>query len=188
MSAHQHFHNHNLQEREKILPSLKVLTHFGLKAGRRLADLGCGPGYFALKAAEIIGTQGQIKAVDINTERLEHLRQSAGERGLSGQIETYLAHDESVPLPDQDVEIALISNVLHELQDPLNYLRDARRVLKQGGEVWVIEFQYKETPMGPPLSERRPLEEWVTLLEQAGFEDIWVQIFHPAHILMRGKK
>ncbi|OLN32597.1 class I SAM-dependent methyltransferase [Desulfosporosinus metallidurans] len=187
MSTHQNFHHHNHEQREKILPPAKILSRFGLKDGQYLADLGCGQGYFTLKAAEIIGVQGKIKAVDINTERLQFLRQSAQECGLAERIETYLAQGESIPLPDKDVDIALISNVLHELQDPLNYLRNTQRILRNNGEIWVIEWQKKETPMGPQLSERRSQEEWVTILEQAGFEDIWVQIFNPAHILFRGK-
>lgn len=85
------------------------------------------------------------------------------------------------------MDIALISNVLHELHDPLNYLRNTKRILKNEGEIWVIEWQKKETPMGPKLSERRSQEEWITILEQAGFEDIWIQNFNPAHVLFKGK-
>ena len=85
------------------------------------------------------------------------------------------------------MDIALISNVLHELHDPLNYLRNTKRILKNEGEIWVIEWQKKENPMGPKLSERRSQEEWITILEQAGFEDIWIQNFNPAHVLFKGK-
>ncbi|MDI6915557.1 MAG: hypothetical protein QMC95_15295 [Desulfitobacteriaceae bacterium] len=42
-------------------------------------------------------------------------------------------------------------------------------------------------PMGPPLGERPSIEEWVRMLEEAGFKDIWVRVFAPAHILLRGK-
>ncbi len=45
----------------------------------------------------------------------------------------------------------------------------------------------KEMPMSPPLGERPSIEEWVRMLEEAGFKDIWVQVFAPAHILLRGK-
>ncbi|GAB6172077.1 hypothetical protein JCM15765_15550 [Paradesulfitobacterium aromaticivorans] len=186
MSTHQHFHNHNHEMREKILPAEKILLRFGLKTGQSLADLGCGQGYFSLKAAEIVGAQGIVKAVDINAERLQFLQQTTQERGIAERIETYLAQGESVPLPDKNVDIALVSNVLHELNDPLKYLLDTKRILNNNGEIWVIEWQKKETPMGPPLSERRSLEEWIMTLEQAGFEDVWVQIFHPVHILLRG--
>lgn len=184
--GHSHGHSHGYGMREKILPAEKILQHFGLKDGQKLADLGSGQGYFALKAAEIVGAQGSIKAVDIASERLMVLEQLAKERGVAEQIQTFAAQGESVPLPDKDVDVVLISNVLHELNDPLSYLRDAKRILKNDGEIWVIEWQKKETPMGPSLNERRSQEEWTAMLEQAGFEDIWVQILEPAHILLRG--
>lgn len=187
MSNHQHSHHHNYEQRAKILPAEKILTRFGLKPDQYLADLGCGQGYFALEAAKIVGTQGKIKAVDIASERLQTLEQSAQNLGIAEQIKTFLAEGENVPLPNKDVDVVLIANVLHELNNPLNYLRDARRILKNQGQIWVIEWQKKETPMGPPLDERRSVEEWIALLEQAGFEDIWAQIYNPAHILIRGK-
>lgn len=185
--GHSQGHSHGYGMREKILPAEKILQHFGLKDGQKLADLGSGQGYFALKAAEIVGAQGFIKAVDIAAERLRVLEQLAQERGVAERIQTFAAQGESVPLPDNDVDVVLISNVLHELNDPLSYLRDAKRILRNDGEIWVIEWQKKETPMGPSLNERRSQEEWTAMLEEAGFEDIWVQILEPAHILLRGK-
>lgn len=187
MSMDQHGHHHTSAERAKILPAEKILSRFSLKQGQHLADLGCGRGYFALKAAETVGSQGKIMAVDIEPERLEFLQQSAQEQGIGEQVKTLLAQGESIPLESGSMDAALISNVLHELNDPLNYLRDTRRILKENGEVWIIEWQKKETPMGPPLQERRSIEEWITLIEQAGFEDIWAQVFNPAHILLRAK-
>lgn len=187
MSMNQHGHHHTSAERAKILPAEKILSRFGLKQGQHLADLGCGQGYFALKAAEIVGSKGKIMAVDIEPERLKFLQQSAQEQGIAEQIETLLAQGESIPIENGSMDAALISNVLHELNDPLNYLRDTRRILKENGEVWIIEWQKKETPMGPPLQERHSVEEWIALVEQAGFTDIWTQIFNPAHILLRAK-
>lgn len=187
MSMDHHDHHHNIAERAKMLPAEKILSRFGLKQGQHLADLGCGRGYFTLKAAELVGSQGKIMAVDIEPERLQSLHQSAQEQGIAEQIKTLLAQGESIPLENGSTEIALISNVLHELNDPLNYLRDTHRILKDNGEVWIIEWQKKETPMGPPLDERRSVEEWIALAEQAGFEDIWAQVFNPAHILLRAK-
>ncbi len=187
MSNHQHSRQFNYAQRERMLPAEKILLRFGLKLGQHLADLGCGQGYFALKAAEIVGAEGIVKAVEINRERLEILQQAAQERGLAARIKTCLAQEERIPLADQDVDRALISTVLHELHDPLNYLRDTQRILRTNGEVWVIEWQKKEMAMGPPLSERLSVEEWVRMLEEAGFKDIWAQVFAPAHILLRGK-
>ena len=186
MGMREHGYQGSFEQRAKILPPEKILSCFGLRSGQRLADLGAGQGYFALKAAEMLGETGLVKAVEIIPERLQILRRQAEERGVAARIQTILAEAERIPLPDNDVDRALLANVLHELQDPLSYVRDTLRILVNGGEIWVIEWQKKETLLGPPSSERRTPEEWVTLLAQAGFENVWVQIFQPAHVLLRG--
>ncbi|HVJ50577.1 class I SAM-dependent methyltransferase [Desulfitobacterium sp.] len=187
MSMHEYSHHHNPEQRAKMFPAEKIFSRFGLKPNQYLADLGCGSGYFSLKAAKIVGIQGKIKAVDIMSERIQSLQQAAQEQGTAERIETFLAQGESIPLPNKDVDVALIANVLHELHDPLNYLRDTQRILRNQGELWVIEWRKKEMPMGPQLNERRSVEEWITLLEEAGFEDIWAQIFNETHILIKAK-
>jgi hypothetical protein len=75
---------------------------------------------------------------------------------------------------------------LHELNNPLGYLQEAKRILRAQGEIWVIEWQNMETPMGPPIAERRPSDYWVSLMEQAGFDNMWVQTFQPAFVLIKG--
>lgn len=187
MEKDHHHSHHNPEQRAKMFPAEKIFTHFGLRQHQILADLGCGSGYFTLKAAEIVGTQGKIKAIDILPERLQALQQAAQDQDKTEQIEIYQAQGESIPLANEDVDIALIANVLHELRDPLAYLKDTQRILRANGEVWIIEWQKKEMPMGPTLAERRSLEEWVLLLEEAGFEDIWAQIFNETHILFKAK-
>ena len=186
MSEHKHSGLSNFEEREKLLPSQKILSNFGLHFGQHLADLGAGYGFFTIRAAEIVGEHGKIEAVDIEPERLKSLVTSAHERGVSQYIKTHLAEGETIPLPPSSVDVAFISTVLHELQDPLSYLQEARRIVREQGEIWVIEWQNKVTKMGPPLTERRTIDHWVSLIEQAGFENIWVQKLDPAFVLIKG--
>lgn len=181
---HHHGHLKNFEEREKMLPSRQILERFGLHSGQHIADLGCGYGFFTLRAGEMVGADGKIEAVDIEPERLEFLKQAQRERQVPGQIQTHLATNETIPLPDAWVEAALIANVLHELQNPLGYLQESKRILKSAGELWIVEWQKKETPMGPPLDERKSEAEWESLLTKAGFHLVWTEKLEPAHVLM----
>lgn len=191
----EHNHNHHkyahlmdTEKREKFLPSQEILTRLGLKSGQSLADLGCGYGHFALRAAAMVGPEGHIKAIDIEPERMKILKQRADEQNISQQIEPIMATGENIPLGDEDVETALIANVLHELEDPLSYLKDTLRILKPGGEVWVIEWVNKEMEIGPHISERRSTEEWAAILEEAGFNNVWMQNFSHTHVLLEASK
>ena len=181
-------HPRNFAEREKILPPRQILTEFGLRAGRRLADLGSGSGFFALPAAEMVGPGGMVAAVDIDTRALAELQKQAVLRRLDTILTTRGATGTGVPLPDGHVDVALIANVLHELDDPLAFLREAWRVLVDGGEVWIVEWQKKETPMGPPLAERKSVEEWTALIGEAGFRHIRARHYEPGHVLLTGEK
>lgn len=186
--AHKHANLKNFEEREKMLPSRRILERFGLGSGHHIADLGCGYGYFSLRAAEMAGTQGKIDAVDIDKERLEFLENAAAERQVAAQISTHLAVGDNIPLPDAYVEAALIANVLHELHKPGAYLNEARRILKEGGQLWIVEWQKKETPMGPPLAERKSEAEWESILSEAGFTTVWTEKIEPAHVLIKANK
>jgi ubiquinone/menaquinone biosynthesis C-methylase UbiE len=59
-----------------------------------------------------------------------------------------------VPLPDGIADLVLASVVLHEAKDRAAFLREARRLLKPGGEVAVIEFRKEAGPPGPPMVRR----------------------------------
>lgn len=176
----------NFEEREKVLPSQKILEDFGIRQGMHLADLGCGYGFFSIRAAEMVGPEGLIEAVDIDEERLAELQRRAEARGVRSRILTYKVTEERVPLPDASVEIALIANVLHELNDPISYLKEVGRILQSKGQVWIVEWQKKETPMGPPLHERCSTQEWIEILREAGFQEFWSHDLEPAHVLIKG--
>ncbi|MHB1406666.1 MAG: class I SAM-dependent methyltransferase [Desulfitobacteriaceae bacterium] len=186
--VHKHNFLKNFEEREKMLPSQWILERFGLCPGQHLADLGCGYGYFTLRAAEMTGSYGKIEAVDIEKERLDFLESAATERQVGAQITTYLAVGENIPLPDACVEAALIANVLHELHNPGAYLHEAKRILKQEGQLWIVEWQKKETPIGPPLHERKSEAEWESILSEAGFTTVWTEKLEPAHVLIMANK
>jgi len=189
MAEYKDSHGKNFEEREKILPPRQILTDFGLRAGRRLADLGCGYGFFALPAAEIVGPGGLVAAVDINGKALAELQKRALAGNLHETIRTYQAEGTSVPLPDKHVEIALIANVLHELGDPPAYLREAHRILVDGGQLWVIEWQKNGTlTMGPPPADRKSVEEWAALIREAGFYHVQTKFHEPGHVLLTAGK
>lgn len=181
-------HLSNFKEREKLLPSRWVLNYFGLKAGQRFADLGCGYGFFTLPTAEIIGPSGMVAAVDINPEGLAELKKRALAGNVDQIITTYLSDGPYVPLPDEYVDTALISLVLHELAHPLAYLREAHRILSAGGQLWVIEWQKKETAYGPPVNERMSVEEWTALMKEAGFVEMRADLYEPALVLLTAAK
>ncbi|QJA06500.1 methyltransferase domain-containing protein [Thermosulfurimonas marina] len=162
-------HKLESEERRKHLPPEAVLDLLELSLGETLVDLGCGPGYFALPAAERVGPQGQVFAVDVEEEMLRALEEKLPSRGVSN-VKTVRSETYRVPLPDGVAEALLLAFVLHEVESPKRLAAEASRLLRPGGRVLVLEWQRKETPMGPPLSERLTEEEVLEILKDSGLK------------------
>ncbi|WP_297058852.1 methyltransferase domain-containing protein [Thermosulfurimonas sp.] len=172
-------------ERRRHLPPERVLELLELKPGETLLDLGCGTGYFALPAAQRVGPSGRVFAVDVEEEMLAEVRKKAS--GIP-QIELIRSETYRVPLPQAVAEAALLAFVLHEVEDPVRLLGEVRRLLKPGGRLLVLEWQKKETPMGPPVSERLTEEETRAFLKEAGFAALETSPFGDWFYTARGFK
>ncbi|MHA1360918.1 MAG: SAM-dependent methyltransferase [Candidatus Helarchaeota archaeon] len=61
----------------------KVLDAAGLEPGQRALEVGCGPGFFTIPAAHIVGEKGSVLALDINPAAVEHVRRKIKEAGVT---------------------------------------------------------------------------------------------------------
>ena len=71
------------EERQAALQPESLLRSLGLKEGMTLADIGCGPGFFTLPAAQIVGPSGSVFAADIEGEMLSTVRSRVTAEGLT---------------------------------------------------------------------------------------------------------
>lgn len=147
-------------EREAALQPEKLLRKLGLRAGDTMADIGCGPGFFTLPAAHIVGHKGIVLAGDIQGEMLTAVRSRAHEAGLSN-IRVLKTSETEIPLPAESFDFVLLAFVLNELEHRATFLHRAARLLKPSGRVVVLEWERIETPSGPPLEDRVPRDELV---------------------------
>jgi len=91
-------------------------------------DLGCGDGSITMLIAGRVGAK-KVYGVDLDDEALAR----ASERGLS-VFKADLSRD-SIPLPDESVDLVLALEVIEHLVNPDHMLREARRVLRSGGSL-----------------------------------------------------
>jgi len=142
----------------------EVVAALGLEPGDRVADLGSGGGYFTFPMAEVVGETGHVYAVDIDESLLAYIAKQSKKRGLS-QVETVLAPEDGLGLPDGSVDMIFLSNVFHHLPDPSEYFRRARPVLRNGGRIAVIDFSEDGFLRG----HATPDDEIRTQFEAAGY-------------------
>jgi ubiquinone/menaquinone biosynthesis C-methylase UbiE len=161
------------EERKKEENPEKILQLFELKEGETLVDVGCGPGFYTLPAARIVGSQGKVFALDISAELLEALKKKVPPE-LEKVVEIYLIEASNFPLNQilkgVSANIVLLANLLHELEDKRKILKEAASVLAPQGRLGIVEWRKEPMSAGPPLNERLSWEEINNLLEKAGFK------------------
>jgi ubiquinone/menaquinone biosynthesis C-methylase UbiE len=150
----------------------QVVAALGLKAGDQVADLGSGGGYFTFPMAEAVGKSGRVYAVDIEESLLAYIAKQSEERGLS-QIETVLAPEDGLGLPDGSVDLIFLSNVYHHLPDPADYFRRARPILREGGRIAVLDFSENSFL----ASHATPADQIQRELEAAGYQLAKAHVF-----------
>jgi ubiquinone/menaquinone biosynthesis C-methylase UbiE len=156
-------------ERRKILPPEETLIKAGLKINDIFIDIGCGIGYFSIPASIIIGNEGKVFALDTSKEMLEELKRRIYEKKIKN-ITPFLSESYKFPLESNVGTFALISNVLHEVEDKISFLKETNRALLEEGTLCIIEWQKKETERGPPLEDRLSESEIKDLLEKTNFK------------------
>ena len=142
------------------IPRVVDLCLEGIRAARAL-DVGTGTGLFA----EAFAARGlEATGIDPNPELLE-----AARRLVTGaRFEAAAA--EKLPFADKAFDIAMLSHVLHETDDPAAALAEARRVTRL--RVCVLEWPYADEDRGPPISHRLRPSEVEALARRAGFSDV----------------
>jgi ArsR family transcriptional regulator len=141
-----------------------------------VADLGCGEGYLTLESAR---WARHVTAVDRSREVLARGKELAGRRKLTN-IVWKRGNLEDVPLPDQSVDLALLSQALHHAAQPARALAEAHRILRPGGRVLILDLrQHEETWVRSTLGDQWlgfPDAALLTLLRDAGFSRVKLQV------------
>ncbi len=159
------------EEREAALKPEKLLRDLGLSEGMTIADIGCGPGFFTIPAAKIVGEHGHALAADIQGEMLSTVRSRALEHGLSN-VRIVKTNDREIPIASGSCDYVLLAFTLHEIDHRASFLHRAARTLKPGGRMIVIEWDKAPGPVGPPLEDRITPEELAADAQAAGLRQM----------------
>jgi len=157
------------EEWAKFFNPHKTLKLLGLNSSTRdVADFGCGYGTFTIPAAQII--LGEIYAFDIEPEMIDTVKQKAkmlNLRNVIASVRDFLK--EGSGLKNASIDYVFLFNILH-LENPKSLLSEAYRILKPGGRVGIIHWNYDPTtPRGPPMAIRPKPEQSRLWAESVGF-------------------
>ena len=103
----------------------------GAKRGDVILDYGCGIGFNMIPAAEIVGEEGMVYALDIHPLAIRAVEKKIRKKGLKN-VKTIIS-DLDTGLPDESVDIVLLYNVLPMIKNRSALIKELYRVLKPGG-------------------------------------------------------
>lgn len=118
------------------------VEEFGFMPGERVADFGSGAGHYALALSRALGPTGRVYAIDIKPEALTRLKGLAQDTGL-GNIDLICGDIDNAGgtlLKDAVVDGVVLSNILFQLTSVESAVAEAKRVLKPGGKMCVVEW------------------------------------------------
>ncbi|MEU6863287.1 methyltransferase domain-containing protein [Streptomyces sp. NPDC046876] len=131
-----------------------------LRPGMSVLDVGCGPGTITADLAQLVAPGGRVTAVDAAQDVLEQAAAYVEERGLERAVTFAAADVHALDFPDDSFDVVHAHQVLQHVGDPVQALREMRRVCRPGGIVAVRDADYAAMTWYPA---EPGLEEWLSL-------------------------
>jgi SAM-dependent methyltransferase len=150
----------------ELQPAL-VIERLALAPDAWVADIGCGPGVFALPFAGA-APQGVVFAVDVEPRQLDRLRERLSAEGVRNVVPV-LASFDTPNLPDGRFDLLFVGDTYHHFNDRVAYVRGLARLLKPHGRLAVLEYKPGPLPVGPPPEHKLSAGQLERELGEAGW-------------------
>ena len=115
----------------------KILKHY-IKEGMTVLELGCGPGFFTIDIAQMVGNAGQVIAADLQEGMLEKLRNKIKGTKLEDRIILHKCDENKIGI-SEDVDFVLLFYMVHEVLDKESLFYEIKSILKPHGQVLIVE-------------------------------------------------
>src|SRR5215203_1920596 len=161
-----------------------------LSPGEVVLDLGSGGGIDVLLSAKRVSPGGKAYGLDMTDEMLELAEKNRAEAAAEN-AQFLKGHIEEIPLPEEHVDVVISNCVINLSAEKPKVISEALRVLKPGGRFAVSDMVFLGDKGKLPAELVRSIEAWSgcvsgapekdeyeRLLEEAGFEDVSVEVTH----------
>lgn len=131
--------------RDLFAPREKIVQDINIKPGYHVLDYGCGPGAYIPAVAEMIGSSGMIYAADIHSLAKDYVEGIAARYGLENV--QFIQTDCHTGLTSRSLDVVLLFDTLHDLDNPGKILHEFNRILKPDGMLFVNDHHLKESEL-----------------------------------------
>jgi ubiquinone/menaquinone biosynthesis C-methylase UbiE len=144
----------------------RSLERAQLRRGMSVVDYGCGPGSFTIPAAELVGQDGKVFAVDIHPLAISTVGRKASRKGLQN-VETVLVEGYDTGIEDSSIDRVLLIDTIHLIDDPEALFREIHRMLKPDGLLFMEKGHMA-------ISEQKKMVEKTGLLKITEAEGLMI--------------
>ncbi|MBN1644284.1 MAG: class I SAM-dependent methyltransferase [Dehalococcoidales bacterium] len=121
---------------------MRILEEAGIKEGFNVLDYGCGSGSYIVPLVELVGKSGKVYALDIQPLSIQKVREIVAKKGISN-VQTILS-DCRTGLPPYIMDVVLLYDILHDLNNASDVLKELHHVLKPRGILSLSDHHLKD--------------------------------------------
>lgn len=137
----------------------KILKPF-IEEGMTVLDLGCGPGFFTLDMAYLVGESGQVIASDLQEGMLQKVREKVKGKEVEKRIKLHKCGEKKIGVRES-IDFILLFYMIHEVTDKEEFFQEIGDILKDNGKILMVE---------PPLHvSKTAFEKTLLVAEKTGF-------------------
>jgi len=154
----------------------KILGAY-INSGNIAIDMGCGPGFFTIEMARLVGANGQVVAVDTQPEMLARVARKAARKGVAAQVTCHRCEPDRIGL-DLQADFILAYYMVHETPDAAAFFRQTRSLLRGDGQLLVVE---------PKMHvKRQDFDQMLVVAEENGFKALSFPLKKGGHSVLLG--
>jgi len=158
-------------DRENWQQPQMVISSLGDLSDKTVADIGAGTGYFSIRLAR---KARKVIAIDIEEKYLSYIRRRLSKTRDHSQlnVEPRLTEPDNPNLEAGEADVVLVVNTYPYIENRVEYFSRVRSGLAPGGQLVIIDFKYRNLPIGPDQSGKLPAAQVEVELDSAGFETV----------------
>ena len=140
----------------------KILSPY-IKEGMTVLDIGCGPGFFTLDIARLVGNSGRVIAADLQEGMLHRIEKKIHKTDLEGRITLHKCEENGIGL-SETVDLITALYMIHEIPDQEAFLKELRSILNPNGQVFIMEPTFHVS--------KKAFEETIRKAREMGFQSV----------------
>ncbi len=122
----------------RLLQNPKKILRNYVKEGMTALDLGCGPGFFSVEMAKMVGKSGLVIAADLQEGMLEKLKNKIHGTEIENRIKLHKCEEDKIGV-SENVDFILAFYLVHEVPDQKKFFEEIKSILKPNGKALIVE-------------------------------------------------